>query len=117
MSGTVLAQILGLLLTPIITDIYTPEESAELDLFVRIVAVVAALATFRYELALPITKNDSHSFRLYRVAFRTTIIVTISSLGIILLPAIFSISIEKLIFYCFLYQIHYIFYNNLFVYN
>ncbi|MCO4813375.1 MAG: lipopolysaccharide biosynthesis protein [Flavobacteriales bacterium] len=99
MSGTVLAQILGLLLTPIITDIYTPEESAELDLFVRIVAVVAALATFRYELALPITKNDSHSFRLYRVAFRTTIIVTISSLGIILLPAIFSISIEKLIFY------------------
>lgn len=99
MSGTVMAQILGLLFAPIIHRYYLPEETAELELFMRIVAVVAALSTLRYELALPITKNDSHSFRLYRIALRTTVIVTIICFIIILYPAISSQSVDKAFFY------------------
>ena len=74
-SGTVMAQLVAYLLTPVITRLYTPDESAELGLFIRIVGVGAALATARYELALPVTRLDQHSFRLYRFALRITLIL------------------------------------------
>ena len=99
MSGTVVAQVLSLIFTPIITEIYTPEEGAELGLFVRIVTLVAAFATLRYEIALPIIKNNSHSFRLYLMALRTTIVVVLIASFIIVFPVGFSLSINSSIFY------------------
>lgn len=99
MSGTVAAQILSLIFTPIITEIYTPEEGAELGLFVRIVTLVAAFATLRYEIALPIIKNNSHSFRLYLLSLRTTIVVVLIASTVIILPVGFSLSINSSIFY------------------
>ena len=99
MTGTMIAQVLGYVFAPVITRLYTPEEAAELGLFIRIVGIVAAFATLRYELALPIVKNDAHSFRLYRIALKSTIIVTLISLILLIVPIGFSININSLIFY------------------
>ena len=99
MSGTVMAQLVSYLLAPVISRIYLPEETAELAIFIRIVSVGAAIATLRYEPALPITKTDSHSFRLYQFALRSTVIVTLVSLVLILVPAGMSSSISGVIFY------------------
>ena len=66
MTGTVLAQALTYLITPVLTRIYSTEEMGELGVYLRIVGFVAALATLRYELTLPIPKRDKHAFLLYR---------------------------------------------------
>lgn len=42
----------------------------ELGVYMRAVAFIAAMATARYELSLPLPKNDSHSFLLYRLSLR-----------------------------------------------
>jgi O-antigen/teichoic acid export membrane protein len=99
MSGTMAAQLVGYLFAPVITRLYTPEEGAELGLFLRIVAVGAALATARYEHALPILKSDSHSYRLYRLSFFVTVIVSLLSVAMLLVPIVGELSEEQLVFY------------------
>ena len=47
-SGTFFAQLVAYVLMPVITRLYTPDESAELGLFLRIIGVGAAIATARY---------------------------------------------------------------------
>jgi len=98
-SGTAIAQIISLSFTPLITSIYTPTQGGELGLFLRIVSVLAAFATLRYEIALPIVKNDSHSFRLYRLAFKTTLIVFVIALVVVIVPVGLSIQVNTAIFY------------------
>lgn len=99
MSGTVAAQLLGYLFAPVITRLYTPEEGAELGLFLRIIGVGAALATVRYEHALPILKHDAHSYRLYRFSFFVTILVTLISLLILIVPAVLNPTNSNVLFY------------------
>ncbi|MES2798911.1 MAG: oligosaccharide flippase family protein [Bacteroidota bacterium] len=98
-SGTVLAQMVAYLLIPIITRLYTPDDMAEMALFIRIIGVGSALATFRYELALPIITANNHSFHLYKFAVRVTIITSVlSALGIII-PFLFFKDLSQFLFY------------------
>jgi lipopolysaccharide exporter len=99
MSGTVMAQVLAYFFAPVITRLYTPEQSAELGLFIRIISVGAALATARYEFALPIPKSDSHSFRLYHFALRSTVVVTLISIVILIVPLNLSNDNYAFVFY------------------
>ncbi|PWL28816.1 MAG: hypothetical protein DCO96_08345 [Fluviicola sp. XM-24bin1] len=90
-SGTASAQIISYALSiPIFRYFYVPEEGAELGIFMRIAGVGAAIATFRYEMALPIPKSNAHSFRLYRVAFVITMIATFASVVIFAVTAAFT---------------------------
>lgn len=70
MTGTVLAQGITYLITPILTRIYTTEEMGDLGIYIRAVGFISAMATARYELSLPLPKNDSHSYLLYRLSLR-----------------------------------------------
>jgi O-antigen/teichoic acid export membrane protein len=97
-SGTVLSQLISLFLSTRVTREFLPEETADLGLFLRIVGVGAALATLRYEMALPIPKNDTHSFRLYRLAFFVTLIITAVSFVILGISSIFVSDWEMALF-------------------
>lgn len=99
MSATFVAQILNYLLAPVITRLYTPEEFAELGIFLRIVGIGAALATLRYEQALPVVKNDSHSFRLFRFVLRVIGIVSAVSALLIIIPFLTDDNLEGYIMY------------------
>jgi O-antigen/teichoic acid export membrane protein len=79
-SGTVLAQVVSYLATPIITRLFTPEEIGELGIFLRITAFITAVATARYELTLPLPKNNYHAFHLFRLSLRVTFITLSLSL-------------------------------------
>ena len=63
-SGTVLAQAIGYLVSPFLTRIYSAEEMGELGMYMRLVGFFSALATARFELAIPLPKRDNHSFLL-----------------------------------------------------
>lgn len=98
-SGTALSQIVAYILTPVITRLYSPAESAELGLYVRIVSAGAAIATARYELALPVVKLDHHSFRVYHFALKITLITSCAALVVSLFPVLFSKDVSGITFY------------------
>lgn len=72
-SGTLIAQVLSYAVTPAITRLFTTEEFGEIGVFMRIVAFLTALGTARYELTLPLPKNQSHAFQLFRLSLRISI--------------------------------------------
>ena len=79
MTGTVLAQLISYLIYPLLTRIYSEEDFGELGMYTRIVGFVAGIATARYELSLPIAKQDLHAFYLYRLSFRIALVVLTAS--------------------------------------
>ncbi len=82
LSANVVAQVIGLVVYPILTRIYAPEDFGLLNLFLSIgnVLVVLALADYYYSIVLP--KEDKHAVALVHVSFfllvATTLITTIS---------------------------------------
>ncbi|MFM6934979.1 MAG: lipopolysaccharide biosynthesis protein [Flavobacteriales bacterium] len=77
LSGTIIAQAVGYLIAPILTRLYTTAEMGELGLYMRLTGFISAIATLRYEAALPLPKIDGHSYLLYRLSYRISLIVLI----------------------------------------
>lgn len=80
MTGTLIAQIIGYLLAPIITRLYTPAEMGEFGMFQRITVLVATIATARYEYALPLPQKERHAFYLFRFALKISLITLLLTL-------------------------------------
>lgn len=74
-TGTVIAQSITYLISPILTRIYSTEEMGDFGLYMRAIGFISALATARYEFSLPLPKNDTHSYLLYRVSIRIASII------------------------------------------
>ena len=75
MSGTVISQLIALLFAPLLTRLYTPGQMGELGFYMRLTGFISAVATLRYEAALPLPKQDEHSYLLYRLAYRISFVV------------------------------------------
>lgn len=57
-GGTAAAQLFALILSPIITRIYTPADFGIFSIYASIVSIAAVIATLRYDVAIPITKTS-----------------------------------------------------------
>lgn len=100
MSGTLIAQVINLLLNIILFKYFYNEiDNAEFGLFSRIVGVIAAVATARYEFAMPIAKADVHSFRLYRIAIRLAFISSGVTGMVVLIPILLQGNVSDALFY------------------
>ena len=77
-SGTVMAQAISYLVSPFLTRIYTAEQMGELGMYMRVVGFVSALATARFELALPLPKSENHSFLLYQLSVKIARVVVLA---------------------------------------
>lgn len=82
-TGTILAQAIPLIIMPVLTRIYTPEDFGQYALFLSVVGILSVIATARYEVAimLPRVIKDSLSL-LYlsigiAVLFTTILYITI----------------------------------------
>lgn len=84
-TGTVIAQLISYLASPIISRQYLPEETAYLGLFLRITALGAAIATARLELAFPLEKQKHHAFGIYRFSMRFSLTLSIFALILVLI--------------------------------
>lgn len=69
MSGTTAAQLIPILLMPVLSRLYTAEEFGAFALFMGIVTVCSVIATGRYELAIVIPKSDIESLNLLSLSF------------------------------------------------
>lgn len=61
MKGTVIAQIIPIAVSPILTRMYTPEDFGLLALYMSILMILAGIASGKYELAILIPKSDGNA--------------------------------------------------------
>lgn len=91
LSANVVAQVIGLIVYPILTRIYSPEDFGLLNLFLSIgnVLVVLSLADYYYAIVLP--KKQSHAVALTHVSAFLLLITT----ALVLVSVLFSPSISS----------------------
>ena len=89
MSGTVIAQILPILLSPWLSRIYSLEDFASLALLLPFISIGSLLATMRLDVAIVIPKTEEEAAEIIKTAF---IINVITSLFFALIVFIFKMS-------------------------
>ncbi|BCN23016.1 oligosaccharide flippase family protein [Vibrio alfacsensis] len=66
--GTTIAQALPILISPILTRIYTPEDFGVLAIYVALMSMLVIVSTGRYELAIMLPKKNTESIQLLWLA-------------------------------------------------
>lgn len=84
MTGTTLAQAIPILVSPVLTRIYSPEQYGTLALFMSIVTVIAVIATFRYELSIMLPASDEDAINVFALAVFIALILSLFIILIIL---------------------------------
>lgn len=97
-SGSVAAQILGILLVPIVTRIYSPDDMGVFQLFVAVSGILVIFSTFSYQFAIMLPKSEEDSANVF---FLSSILVTFISLLVAVAVIIFPEDIEHIIEYIF----------------
>ena len=95
MTGTTIAQAIPVAISPILTRLYTPEDFGTLSLFLSFVAIVSAIATARYEMAIMLpAQRDEDDAR--SILVLSLIICTIVSFVTLLIVLLFNEQLAKM---------------------
>ncbi len=76
LSANVVAQAIGLLVYPILTRLYSPEDFGLLSLFLSIGGVLALLATAEYQYAIMLPKEEKQGIACVHIGIFTTLCLT-----------------------------------------
>lgn len=94
LTGTVISQVIVLLLTPIFSRLYSPEQTADFSIFFRITLLISTLITARYELAMTLPKHENHAFILFKLLIKMMKIGFIVLIPLLLIFFILSHHLE-----------------------
>lgn len=64
MTGTTIAQVIPVMVSPILTRIYTPEDFGVFALFISISMILASIANARYDMSIMLPRRDINSVNL-----------------------------------------------------
>ena len=92
-SGSVTSQILAILLVPLITRIYSPDDMGVFQLFLAVSGILVIFSTFSYQFAIMLPKTEEDSVN---IVFLSLILVTFISLLTALVVIIFPEDIEHI---------------------
>ncbi len=73
-SGTIVAHLITLAFSLLITRIYTPEEFGVFSLFHSLVVIISLIGTGAYEFSIVLPKKDETAMNLFRVGFLFTLL-------------------------------------------
>ncbi|WP_201333795.1 oligosaccharide flippase family protein [Nitratiruptor sp. YY09-18] len=76
-GGTAIAQAIPILISPILTRLYTPEDFGALAIFVSITSIIGVIVNGRYELAIMLPERDEDAINVAAVAFLFNIFISI----------------------------------------
>lgn len=76
-SGTTFAQILTILVTPILTRFYGPEDFGLLALFISITGIFGVIVCLRYELSIMLSKSDEEAVNLMGLSLLISLIISL----------------------------------------
>lgn len=80
--GTSIAQLLPILISPILTRAYTPEEFGVFAMFTTLGTILGTVATGRYELAIMLPKTQRKALSVALLSFILTTFVCLLSIGL-----------------------------------
>lgn len=81
--GSAIAKLIGIMLMPLITRLYLPEDMGKAAQFMSIVLIVAPMLNLRYCLAVPLPKRDNSArILVYSSVFFTLVLSIVLILGI-----------------------------------
>jgi len=83
LTGTGLAQAIALAASPLLSRLFAPEDFGVFALFQSVVAVLAILATGRYELAVVLPASDDDAWQLLLLALSIAFGTTLLSLALV----------------------------------
>lgn len=104
-SGTASAQAFYLLMSPVLTRLYTPSDFGIFALFTSITSIISVVSCGRYELAILIPKDDKEAVNLGALSMLINIFISLIILSIIMFSYDF---IRKLSDYDLSYWIYFI---------
>ena len=84
MSGSILAQAIPLIVAPILTRLYTPEEFGVYALFFSFVSILTIVATARYEMAIMLPKSNRTSMSIVYLSATISILISLFTLVLVL---------------------------------
>lgn len=93
-SGEGLGRIIGFVVAPIITRIYSPEDLGTLTVYSSLLAIIVPFSTCRYSLAIPICKSEKTAFNLMIACF---LILIFGSISLFFVFSLFGKSILSLL--------------------
>jgi O-antigen/teichoic acid export membrane protein len=88
-GGTAVAQLIMLLLLPLLTRLYTPEDFSVLSIYLALLSVTSVAATLRFELAIPIPEDDAEAINILFLGIISSLVI-----GIIVALVVFLFSAE-----------------------
>lgn len=95
-SGAAGAQLITLLLSPVITRLYGPEAFGVLGTFTSLTRIVIPIAALTYPVAIVLPKNDNNAKNLVKLSFYITMIISFISLIILFLFKNFIVHVFNL---------------------
>jgi len=85
MTGTTIAQAIPIVISPILTRIYTPEDFGVFALFVAITSIFGSIANGRYELAIMLPEKDEDAINIFALGFIITSVISLTLLILVIL--------------------------------
>tara|TARA_B110000967_G_scaffold81442_1_gene84161 strand:- start:3238 stop:4599 length:1362 start_codon:yes stop_codon:yes gene_type:complete len=83
LTGSAIAQFIPLLLTPILSRLFSPEEFGLFAFYISIITLFSAIATGRYELAILLPKDDKKAINVLALCFIILISICTTLLAIL----------------------------------
>ena len=94
MTGTTLSQILGIVIAPVLTRLYSPEDFGILALFIAISNIFVIMASWRYEMAIMLPHDHEDAAAVFSLS---AFIVIFMSFLFLVIVALFRQSIAGLL--------------------
>lgn len=84
-GGNTTAKLIGIIATPIITRLYTPEDYGIYTVFMSVIGITGSLATLRYSITIPLAKDERIADNLLKLCFLITLGLSLLWLLIVVL--------------------------------
>ena len=78
LTGTASGQLVSILLSPILTRLYSPQQFGVLSVYIAVVSILAVIASLRYELTIPLASSDDDAINLVAVCACALAITTVA---------------------------------------
>lgn len=86
LSGTALAQLIGVLASPLLTRLYSPAEFGIFSVYTTVVTILCTVGCLRYELAVMLPRRSSTALLVLKLCLRLALLSAIFS-AVIIVPA------------------------------
>lgn len=80
--GTVIGKAVTVASLPLLTRLYSPDDFALLAVYLAIVSTIAVIACLRFEIAIPLSKNDDDAKGLLILALLSLVAITCTSVAV-----------------------------------